>query len=110
MHRVFAIDVLLCPSEGGGMKTVAEITDRRVAQQRLEHVGYPSDAPEPRPARGPPASVGPFRWLDHEPRATGQRRTSSRARGQTRRACAARDRAGGRACGLKSEESEASDA
>ncbi len=44
MQRVFAIDVLLCPSCGGRMKAIAEITDRRVAQKMLEHVGVPSDA------------------------------------------------------------------
>ena len=69
MQRVFAIDVLLCPSCGGRMKPIAEITDRRVAQKMLEHVGVPSDAPEPWPARGPPGSLGASRGLDHEPRA-----------------------------------------
>jgi len=72
MQRVFAIDVLLCPSCRARMKPIAEITDRRVAQRMLEHVGVPSDAPEPWPARGPPPSVGSVRasrWLDHEPRA-----------------------------------------
>jgi len=35
------------------MKPIAEITDKRVARgQMLEHVGFPSDAPEPWPARG----------------------------------------------------------
>lgn len=33
MQRVFAIDVLLCPSCGGRMKAIAEITDRRVAPE-----------------------------------------------------------------------------
>jgi hypothetical protein len=55
--RVFAIDVLLCPSCGARMKPIAEITSRRVAQKMLEHVGVPGDAPEPWQARGPPASV-----------------------------------------------------
>lgn len=35
------------------MKAAAEITDRRVAQKMLERVGYPSDATERWPARGP---------------------------------------------------------
>ncbi len=69
MQRVFAIDVLPCPSCGGRMKPIAKVTDRRVAQKMLEHVGVPSDAPAPWPARGPPASVGASRWLHHEPRA-----------------------------------------
>jgi hypothetical protein len=67
MQRVFAIDVLLCPSCGARMKPIAEITSRRVAQKMLEHVGVPGDAPEPWPARGPPASVRAPHWLDHEP-------------------------------------------
>ncbi len=67
MQRVFALDVLVCPSCGGRMKAIAEITDRRVVQKMLEHVGYPSDAPEPWPARGPPASVGVSRGFDDEP-------------------------------------------
>jgi hypothetical protein len=35
-----------CPSCGGRMKAIAEITDKRVAWSMLEHVGLPSDAPE----------------------------------------------------------------
>jgi hypothetical protein len=69
MHRVSALDVLLYPSCAGRMKAIAEITDRRVAQTMLEHVGVPSDAPEPCPARGPAPSVGASRSLDHEPQA-----------------------------------------
>ncbi len=42
---------------------------RRVARKMLDHVGTPSDSPEPWPARGPPADAGESRWLDHEPRA-----------------------------------------
>ena len=50
------------------MKPIAEITDRRVAQKMLEHVGVPGDAPAPWPARGPPAPVvGAPHWLEHEP-------------------------------------------
>jgi hypothetical protein len=66
MQRVFGIDVLLCPSCGGRMKPIAEITSRRVAHKMPEHVGVPSDAPAPWPARGPPAPVvGAPQWLDH---------------------------------------------
>jgi len=68
MQRVFAIDVLQCPSCGGRMKAIAEITDKRVARTMLEHVGFPSDAPEQLPARGPPELVGSSGWLDDEQR------------------------------------------
>jgi hypothetical protein len=67
MQRVFAIDVLMCPSCGARMKPIAEISDRRVARKMLDHVGIPSDAPEPWPARGPAAQTEQARWLDHEP-------------------------------------------
>jgi hypothetical protein len=49
------------------MKAIAEITNQRAAQKLLEHVGVPSDAPEPWPARGRPAPVGVSRGLDDEP-------------------------------------------
>jgi len=69
MQRVFAIDVLLCPSCGGRMKVIAEISDKRVARKMLEHVGLSSDVPEQWPARGPPESAASFRCLDDEQRA-----------------------------------------
>jgi hypothetical protein len=69
MQRVFSIDVLRCPSCGGRMKAIAEITDKRVARAMLEHVGLPSDAPEQWPARGPPEWVGSVGGLDDEQRA-----------------------------------------
>jgi Putative transposase len=72
MRRVFEIDVLACPSCGGRMKPIAEITDRRLARRMLEHVGLPSEASQPWPARGPPEFVGSTcldddqRWPDEE--------------------------------------------
>ncbi len=69
MQRVFAIDVLRCPSCGGRMKAIAEITDKGVARKMLEHVGLPSDAPERWPARGPPEPEASVGWLDDEQRA-----------------------------------------
>ena len=69
LRRVFSIDALLCGNCGGRMKPIAEITDKRVARTMLAHVGFPSDAPEPWPARGPPESVDSSRWLDDEPSA-----------------------------------------
>lgn len=65
-----AIDVLRCDKCGGRMKPIAEITERRVARKMLEHVGVPSDAPEPCPARGPPEWVESAPGSDDEPRAT----------------------------------------
>jgi hypothetical protein len=55
MQRVFAIDALLCPSCGGPVKQIAEITNRRMPQKMLDHVGVPSDAPLC-------ASVPPCAW------------------------------------------------
>lgn len=88
MQRVFAIDVLLCPSCGARMKPIAEITDQRVAEKMLEHVGVPGDAPAPWPALR--------RWWWERPNGsttsrgrTSQRRTSSGAREVPRREPAA---------------------
>jgi hypothetical protein len=69
MRRVFSIDVLLCGNCCGRMKPIAEITDKRVARRMLEHVGFPSDAPEPWPARGLPESGTSPRCFDDEPQA-----------------------------------------
>lgn len=52
------------------MKPIGEITEGRVARKMLEHVGYPSDAPEPWSARGPPEWVELAPGFDDEPRAT----------------------------------------
>jgi hypothetical protein len=68
LQRVFEMDVVRCPSCGGRMKAIAEITDKRVARKMLAHVGLPSDAPEQWPARGPPELVGSFGGLDDEQR------------------------------------------
>jgi hypothetical protein len=49
------------------MKAIAEITDRRIARKMLEHVGLPTEVPQPWPARGPPESAGSV-WIDEERR------------------------------------------
>jgi len=67
MQRVFELDVLACPSCGGRMKAIAEITCRRIASRMLEHVGLPNEVPQPWPARGPPESAGSG-WIDDEQR------------------------------------------
>jgi hypothetical protein len=66
MQRVFAIDVLECPSCGGRMKPIAEITDKRVARKMLEHVGLGGEDSTPLPARGPP--VDDAMWIDDDQR------------------------------------------
>jgi len=73
-------DVLLCPSYGGRMKAIAEITDKRVARTMLEHVGFPSDAPKQWPAREPPELVGSFGWFRRRAAAGRQGRTSNGCR------------------------------
>jgi len=69
MRRVFSFDVWLCGKCGGRMKPIGKITDKRVARRMLEHVDFPSDAPEPWPARGPPESGSSSRCFDDEPQA-----------------------------------------
>jgi hypothetical protein len=47
MRRVLSIDVLLCGECGVRMEPIADITDKRVARRILDHVGFPSHAPQP---------------------------------------------------------------
>jgi hypothetical protein len=51
LRRTFAIDVLACPDCGGRRQLLATITDGRVIRRILRHLGLPTDAPEPAPAR-----------------------------------------------------------
>ncbi len=48
--RVFREDVLLCPC-GGRRKVVALITEKKVLQDILEHLGLPTTGPPIAPAR-----------------------------------------------------------
>jgi hypothetical protein len=57
LRRVFAIDVLACSQCGGRLRFIATIEDPIVVQRILRHVGLPTEAPEPAPARPPPAST-----------------------------------------------------
>jgi hypothetical protein len=54
MRRTFGVDVLACPRCGGRLRLMALIEQASVIQRILRHLGLPTDAPEPRPARAPP--------------------------------------------------------
>jgi hypothetical protein len=56
MRRVFDIDVLACPRCGGRMSVIATIEAGDVMRTILDHLGLPTDAPSPLPARPPPLS------------------------------------------------------
>jgi hypothetical protein len=55
LRRIFAIDVLACAC-GGRLRFVATIEDPSVVQRILRHLGLPTDAPVPEPARPPPGA------------------------------------------------------
>ena len=54
MRRTFGLDVLACPRCGGRLRLVALIEEASVVERILRHLGLPTQAPEPRPARAPP--------------------------------------------------------
>ena len=54
MRRTFGFDVLACPRCGGRLRLVALIEEASVVERILRHLGLPTQAPEPRPARAPP--------------------------------------------------------
>jgi hypothetical protein len=54
LRRVFLVDVLECPKCKGRMQIVAAVTAAASVRRVLEHLGLPSEAPRPRPARSPP--------------------------------------------------------
>ena len=51
LERTFAIDVLACPECGGRLRLIATITDSRVIDKILTHLGLPTASPTPMPAR-----------------------------------------------------------
>ena len=57
MRRTFGFDVLACPRCGGRLRLVALIEHASVVQRILRHLGWPTEIPEPRPARAPPGLV-----------------------------------------------------
>ena len=54
LARVFGIDVETCSKCGGKMKIIAAIEDSKTIRKILSHLGLPTKAPQPHPARGPP--------------------------------------------------------
>jgi hypothetical protein len=54
LKRIFGIDIEKCNLCGGKVKIISAIEDPRVIKKILDHVGMPSVAPAPKPARGPP--------------------------------------------------------
>lgn len=56
MRRVFDIDVLVCDRCGGTRRIIAFVTERRVVQRILGHLGLPTEPPPTTPARPPPGS------------------------------------------------------
>jgi hypothetical protein len=54
MQRSFGVDVLDCPKCHHPMQLIAVILAGAAAQSILEHLGLPTELPEPRPARAPP--------------------------------------------------------
>jgi len=56
LARVFSIDVLACSRCNGPLKIIAAITDPGALRRILDHLGLPTDPPQPHPARPPPVS------------------------------------------------------
>ena len=54
MQRVFAMDVLRCPSCSGRRRILASITQGQVIRAILAALGLPTEAPALPTARGPP--------------------------------------------------------
>ncbi len=54
MMRTFEVDVLCCPRCSGRLRLVALMTEPKEIRPYLRALGEPTEAPERRPARGPP--------------------------------------------------------
>ena len=54
LQRTFGIDILACPGCGGRLRFLATIEDPKTARKILNHLGIPTELPEPLPARSPP--------------------------------------------------------
>ncbi len=57
LKRVFGIDISVCHLCQGPMKIISAIEDPVVIKKILKHLGLPTVAPTPWPARGPPSSA-----------------------------------------------------
>ena len=67
MRRTFGFDVLACPRCGGRLRLIALIEHASVIQRMLQHLGLPTEIPEPRPARAPPLPLaGRARHVDDD--------------------------------------------
>src|SRR4029453_18443287 len=71
LRRVFALDVLACPSCGGRLRLLATIEDRAVIEHILTHLGLPVDLPQPSAARTPAWLPGVRGAAEHGPDAGG---------------------------------------
>ena len=54
MARIFEVMPLSCPHCGQGMKIISFITQKKVIQKILGHLGLPTEPPTTAPARAPP--------------------------------------------------------
>jgi hypothetical protein len=59
MRRTFGFDVLVCGWCGGRMRLLALIEHAAIVERILRHLGLPTEAPQPRPARAPPGPPEP---------------------------------------------------
>jgi hypothetical protein len=55
MRRVFAVDVLACPTCGGRLRLIATLEASEATRRVLRHLGLPTEVPPPVPARAPPS-------------------------------------------------------
>lgn len=58
LMRVFAVDVLACEKCGGSMRMLAILTDSKVTQHILKHLGLPHVPPLRKPVRDPTQANG----------------------------------------------------
>lgn len=58
MRRAFGVDVLQCPHCGGRLRLLAAVVSPPAIRAILTSLGLPTEAPEPRPSRGPPDHWG----------------------------------------------------
>ncbi len=70
LKRIFGVDVETCNLCGGKVKIISAIEDPKVIKKILDHIGLPSMAPAPKPARGPPlneTNQDEFDFHQHSP-------------------------------------------
>lgn len=65
LRRVCALDVLHCESCGGRRQLLSMITEAKIAQKILAHLGLQAEALAQSPARSPPPISDPIDWSDH---------------------------------------------